>query len=188
MADMDKPPTPLGWNPANWDRYWNGLTPEQKALWAQGQADTGTNRRSVGPVIPTSQPGAVPLTQGGGGFNPGGPFKSAKTVPNQPEQGGGGAWGGVKDFFGNYGDDILKYGTAAAKGYGAYKDQQRSDRDEARRGRFEQMAIEEYARRAPLRDKALQMLMQDHNPDTSDLKDPNDPAGRYRPVRVGSVL
>lgn len=90
-----------------------------------------------------------------------------------------GSFLGGKDGFGM--DDVLKYGSAAGKAYGAYDDM-------SRRNRYEDMAKAEFARRAPLRDRAMQLMLDDSRPDTSDLRDPMDPAGRYRRVSVGSRL
>ena len=102
-------------------------------------------------------------------------------LPEAGTEGGGmGKLGKVGGFFGKYGDDILKWGSAAGDAYGAYTSAK--DRD-----RYRRLAEAEYARRAPLRDRSQQMLLDDSVPDLSaTFADPMDPAGRYRRVNVGS--
>jgi hypothetical protein len=92
--------------------------------------------------------------------------------------------GGIGDFIGGkdgFGmDDVLSLGKAAGEGYGAYSDAKNADR-------YSQLAEQNYAANAPLRDAGRTMLMDNSTPDLSGLfADPTAPQGRYRKVNVGS--
>lgn len=92
--------------------------------------------------------------------------------------------GGIGDFIGGsdgFGmDDVLKYGKAAGDAYGAYTGAKDQDR-------YRQLAEQNYAANAPLRDAGRTMLMDTSTPDLSGLfQDPTAPQGRYRKVNVGS--
>ena len=88
--------------------------------------------------------------------------------------------GKIGGFLKGHGGDILKYGEAAGNAYGAYKGAQNSDR-------YRRIQEAEFAKRAPLRDRSQQMLLDDSLPDTSaTFADPYAPTGRYRRVNVGS--
>lgn len=74
-------------------------------------------------------------------------------------------------------DDLLKYGTAAAEGYGAYK-------DEARENELFNRERDEFKRRAPLREAGMAGLLDTSRPDLS--AEFADQPPRYRRVNVGS--
>lgn len=85
---------------------------------------------------------------------------------------------GGKDGFGM--DDVLKYGKAAGDAYGAYSGAKNQDR-------YRQIAEQNFAANAPLRDAGRSMLLDSSTPDLSNLfADPMNPQGRYRKVSVGS--
>ncbi len=109
---------------------------------------------------------------------PGGDIASADPGRFRKIAGGIGDFLGGKDGFGM--DDVLKYGKAAGDAYGAYTGAKDQDR-------YRQLAEQNYAANAPLRDAGRTMLMDNSTPDLSGLfADPTAPQGRYRKVNVGS--
>ena len=85
---------------------------------------------------------------------------------------------GGKDGFGM--DDLISGGKALGDAYGAYTGAKDQDR-------YRQLAEQNYAANAPLRDAGRAMLMDNSTPDLSSVfNDPTNPQGRYRKVNVGS--
>ena len=129
------------------------------------------------------------LAKAGAGKLMGGGVQSSGDFVDQSLQGGDIAGAGsrfrkIGDFLGGndgFGmDDVLKYGKAAGDAYGAYTGAKDQDR-------YRQLANQEYAANAPLRDAGRTMLMDNSTPDLSGLfQDPTAPQGRYRKVNVGS--
>jgi hypothetical protein len=118
----------------------------------------------------------------GGGDDIGGLVEGAGDIAGQGRfrkiASGVGKFIGGSDGFGM--DDVLKYGKAAGDAYGAYTGAKDQDR-------YRQLAEQNYAANAPLRDAGRTMLMDNSTPDLSGLfADPTAPQGRYRKVNVGS--
>jgi hypothetical protein len=118
------------------------------------------------------------MFKGGGGDIglPGGDLASAADPSRFRSIAGGiGKFVGGSDGIGL--DDVLKYGKAGADAFGAYGQAKNEDR-------YRQIADQEYAANAPLRDAARQMLLNPAPAQPSLLEDPNAP--RYRRVNVGA--
>lgn len=91
--------------------------------------------------------------------------------------------GRIGGFFKNHGRTLV---DALALAEGVHQNRRQNKIGD----RYRALAEAEYARRTPLRERGMQLLLDDSVPDTSDLRDPLDPAvpGRYRRVNIGGVV
>lgn len=89
-------------------------------------------------------------------------------------------WGKIGGFFKDHGGNIID-GLALAEG--VYQNRRQNQIGD----RYRALAEAEYAKRAPMRDKAMALMLDDTTPDTAAIfADPMAPQGRYRKLNVGS--
>jgi hypothetical protein len=174
-----------------------GLSASGLKSTIKGAAKNPLTYAAAGLLIPGAAPAMLGLAKKGiskvGGLFKGGVESSGDFV-DQTLQGGDIASGnpgrfrqlasGVGKFIGGSDgigmDDVLKYGKAAGDAYGAYTGAKNQDR-------YRQIAEQQFAANAPLRDAGRSMLLDNSTPDLSGVfADPQNPQGRYRKVSVGS--
>jgi hypothetical protein len=116
----------------------------------------------------------------GGGFKPAQPGGFKPVQPTAPPQSGGGKWSKIGGFFKDHGGNII---DALALLEGVSQNRRQNQIGD----RYRALAEAEYAKRAPMRDKAMALMLDDSTPDTASVfADPMAPQGRYRKLTVGS--
>lgn len=170
---------------------------------ATGSYNTGLRIAGVAAAAPLAVTAAPAIAQALPSFGSGAGEYGASTYGNAGMMGAGqvgntasaagvanavGSTGGnmsrlgrVGGFFKNHGGTVI---NALALGENVMENRRRNRLED----RYRALAEAEYARRAPLRDRAQEMLMDESAPDTAaTFADPTAPQGRYRRVRVGST-
>lgn len=168
----------------------NLLKSKANGSFSQGMKIAGVS--AAAPLAVTLAPVVAPgvkwagskvggVFKGSGGIEalPGGDIAGA--AAETTGTGGNMGWASkIGGFFKNHGDTVID-GLSLAEGvYQNHRQNKINDR-------YRALAEAEYARRAPMRDEAMRLMLDDSTPDTSAIfADPMAPGGRYRKVSVGS--